>query len=59
MSLTTIAVTKRLADYPAIQALYQRAFPRAEQVPWSWLMFKAKRSRARFTAYYDGEDLVG
>ncbi|MCC6110748.1 GNAT family N-acetyltransferase [Limosilactobacillus fermentum] len=59
MSLTTIAVTKRLADYPAIRALYQRAFPRAEQVPWFWLMFKAKRSRAHFTAYYAGEDLVG
>jgi len=59
LSLTSIAVTKRLADYPAIRALYQRAFPRAEQVPWFWLMFKAKRSRAHFTAYYDGEDLVG
>ncbi len=59
MTLTAKTVTRHLPAYQELYRLYLRAFPKAERVPWSWLMIKARSPRARFTAYFDGEALVG
>ena len=42
-----------------IRRLYETAFPEGEQIPWEDLMRLVKEMPLDFTAYYDGEDLIG
>ena len=42
-----------------IRHLYETAFPKGEQIPWDDLMRLVDEMPLDFTAYYDGEDLIG
>lgn len=42
-----------------IQWLYESAFPEEEQIPWNDLMALVNKMPLDFTAYYEGEQMVG
>ena len=56
--MTTKQITATNAD-EQIRQLYQTAFPEEEQIPWSELMRLVGEMPLDFTAYYEGEDLIG
>ena len=56
--MTTKQITASNADLP-IRQLYESAFPEEEQIPWSDLLRLIDEMHLDFTAYYEGEDLVG
>lgn len=43
----------------ALKTLYETAFPPEEQIPWDDLMVLVERMPLDFTAYYEGEKLMG
>ena len=49
----------RDTDYKLIKVLYEKAFPKDEQIPWEDLMRLVEEMPLDFTAYYDGEDFIG
>ena len=56
--MMTKQITASNADL-AIRQLYESAFPKEEQIPWSDLLRLIDEMHLEFTAYYEGEDLVG
>ncbi|MCC8023482.1 MAG: GNAT family N-acetyltransferase [Clostridiales bacterium] len=57
--LQTKEITKKFSDLPQVKALYRTVFPRQEQMPFWFLLRKAKQDGVRFTAFYDGGEFVG
>lgn len=57
--LTTIKITSGNADNPALRSLYETAFPEGEQIPYDDLISLLDIMDIDYTAYYDGEMLVG
>ena len=51
-------LTAAIAD-EKIKQLYETAFPEDEQIPWKDLMRLVEEMPLDFTAYYDGENLIG
>ena len=51
-------ITSSNAD-EELKQLYQTAFPENEQIPWDDLMRLVEEMHLDFTAYYDGDALVG
>lgn len=43
----------------ALKTLYETAFPPEEQIPWDDLMVLVEKIPLNFTAYYEGETLMG
>lgn len=53
-----IRITPACAD-EQIKHLYQTAFPENEQIPWADLMRLVGEMHLDFTAYYEGDALIG
>ncbi len=51
-------IIKTNAD-EALRRLYETAFPEEEQIPWDDLMHLVDAMPLDFTAYYDGDKLLG
>ncbi len=56
--MTEIKITTANADHK-LKSLYETAFPTEEQIPWDDLMVLVERMPLDFTAYYEGETLMG
>lgn len=56
--MTTRKITAANADVK-IKRLYETAFPEDEQIPWEDLLRLIGEMPLDFTAYYDGEELIG
>lgn len=56
--MTEIKITMANADHK-LRSLYETAFPTEEQIPWDDLMVLVERMPLDFTAYYEGETLMG
>lgn len=56
--MTEIKITTANADHK-LRSLYETAFPTEEQIPWDDLMVLVERMPLDFTAYYEGETLMG
>ena len=56
--MTTKQITAANADVE-IKQLYESAFPVEEQIPWDDLVRLIGEMGLDFTAYYEGEDIVG
>ena len=52
-------LTPKSKDYKAVESLYKAAFPAEEQAPLLFLFQRAKKDFIEFSAYYDGEALIG
>ena len=52
-------ITSASADDEELKRLYQTAFPENEQIPWDDLMRLVEEMYLDFTAYYDGDALIG
>lgn len=52
-------ITTTLAGDKQIRQLYQTAFPKEEQIPYEDLRTLITTMHLDFTAYYDGEQLMG
>lgn len=59
MNLTTRQITSLHVGDEQIRSLYQTAFPEEEQIPWEDLMRLVDTMSLDFTAYYEGDGLVG
>ncbi|RHP34453.1 GNAT family N-acetyltransferase [Lachnotalea sp. AF33-28] len=59
MHLTHKTIHSSMQDFQEVKALKDRAFPKNEQIPMKLLLLWARRSCARFTAYYDGSAFCG
>lgn len=57
--LTTVNITSANADDPALRQLYGTAFPVEEQIPYDDLITLLDKLDIDYTAYRDGEQLVG
>ena len=56
--MTTRKIIAANADVK-IKRLYETAFPEDEQIPWEDLLRLIGEMPLDFTAYYDGEELIG
>ena len=56
--MTTKKIPAAIADVK-IKRLYETAFPEDEQIPWEDLLRLIGEMPLDFTAYYDGEELIG
>ena len=56
--MTEKKITIATAD-EQVKQLYESAFPKDEQIPWSDLLRLIDEMSLDFTAYYDGEELIG
>ena len=56
--MTERKITAANAD-EQLKELYQTAFPENEQIPWDDLMRLVEEMHLDFTAYYDGDTLIG
>lgn len=56
--MTEIQITEANADCK-LKELYETAFPVEEQIPWGDLMVLVEKMPLDFTAYYEGETLMG
>lgn len=52
-------ITSASADDEELKRLYQTAFPENEQIPWDDLMRLVEEMHLDFTAYYEGDTLIG
>ena len=59
MDLDIQPVRLSLSNYREVKQLYQRAFPKYEREPWSWMMLKSKFKQADFMVFYDEGRFVG
>ena len=59
MQLTTVDLTKDPALRRRARALYLRAFPREERLPWPIMLMNARRSGIDLTAFLDGDVFCG
>ena len=57
--LSTISIHSSNADNPDLRRLYETAFPVEEQIPYNDLFYLLDALDIDYTAYYDGEMLVG
>lgn len=57
--LRTIPITSKNADNEELRRLYWTAFPVEEQIPYDDLIHLLDAMSIDYTAYYDGELLVG
>ena len=55
----TKQITSKEVDNNELRSLYQTAFPEDEQIPWADLMRLVDEMHLDFTAYYDGDTLIG
>ena len=58
MTMKSKQITTANADED-IKRLYETAFPKDEQIPWSELLRLVEEMPLDFTAYYDGDDFTG
>lgn len=56
--MTVTTITKSNASRE-LKLLYETAFPPEEQIPWDDLMVLVEKMPLNFTAYYEGETLLG
>ena len=42
-----------------MKVLYEKAFPKDEQIPWVDLIRLVEEMPLNFTAYYNGEEFIG
>ena len=54
-----VKITSADIDRVDLQQLYQTAFPEEEQIPWKELMRMVDEMPLDFTAYYEGDALIG
>nr|WP_281273603.1 GNAT family N-acetyltransferase [Companilactobacillus furfuricola] len=47
------------ASYADAKRLYFEAFPKAERVPFFWLLLQARKQFVEFIAFYDDDKFVG
>lgn len=59
MSLELKPINRRSADFPKVKQLFSQAFPKDEQVPMWYLLFKARRQNVDFFGLYDNQRWVG
>lgn len=59
MNLKTVAIGKDPALCRRAKALYMRAFPKEERLPWWVLRLNALRSGIDLTAFLDGDEFCG
>ncbi len=59
MNLTTKDITKDKALTQKAKALYLRAFPREERLPWWILCLNSRRKDIDLTAFLDGDTFCG
>ena len=57
--LTTTDINSRNADNVQLRRLYETAFPVKEQIPYNDLIHLLDVMDIDYTAYYEGEELVG
>lgn len=57
--LKSIAIHSGNADNEQLRRLYETAFPTEEQIPYDDLIYLLDTMDIDYTAYYDGEMLVG
>ena len=57
--MTTKHICSTDAHYGALRTLYETAFPAEEQIPWDDLMGLVEKMNLDFTAYYEGDSLIG
>lgn len=58
-NLTVRSVTSDPAAAADAQALYLRAFPEVEQMPWELLVSETEQGLGRMCAFYDGDTFAG
>lgn len=59
MNLIKADITRNPALCRRAKALYLRAFPKEERLPWSILLLNARRSGIGLTAFLDGDRFCG
>lgn len=52
-------VSPKLPEYKYLKQLYRKAFPKAERLPWFFLMKRAQKQFIEFIAFYDDDNFVG
>lgn len=52
-------ITRKLAEYDQVKQLYFTVFPKAERVPFCWLMLQARKQFIEYIAFYDDTKFVG
>ena len=52
-------ITTANANDGQFKLLYEKAFPKEEQIPWDDLVRLIGEMHLDFTAYYDGEEFIG
>lgn len=52
-------ITAKEADNMQLRTLYETAFPQDERIPWTDLMELIFSMQLDFSAYYEGEELIG
>ena len=57
--MNEIQITSADIERQELQQLYQTAFPEEEQIPWKELMWMVDEMPLNFTAYYEGDALIG
>ena len=57
--LSTIKINSGNADNPDLRRLYETAFPEGEQIPYDDIIHLLDAMDLDYTAYYDGERMVG
>lgn len=56
---TTLLTPDKAARNPALRALYEESFPAEERIPWDDLLRLVREMPLEFTAYRDGDELLG
>lgn len=56
--MTERKVTRDTAQ-KQMKVLYEKAFPKDEQIPWVDLIRLVEEMPLNFTAYYNGEEFIG
>lgn len=57
--LETKPITKEFSDLRVVREMLTTLFPTVEQIPFWFLLMRAKKDFTRFLAYYDGDVFVG
>lgn len=58
ITMTGRKVTRDTAQ-KQMKVLYEKAFPKDEQIPWVDLIRLVEEMPLNFTAYYNGEEFIG
>lgn len=57
--MKSIYIAEQSGELKAVKDLYHRAFPKNEQIPFWFLLWRARRNNVDFLALYDNEDFIG